>query len=241
MDEKKRKEEQILKNRKVLALIWRLLEIASGDKEADFKPYPWSNILKTLIPINPDRVAKLAANALVTENFDLSRFARHLLCEMISEHGHTVMASLGNVILDDNKYWRFYLGENRELIGSIPFEIIAEWINRNGVEAARRIARQLPVPYLDAGGEPQVPGLTEFIFKEFEDDEKVFREFCIGVHNFQMYSGDIAAQMEQEAEIAKKFLNHPLRRIREWAKYEIEDRLRHATMERQEAEEFGLH
>lgn len=45
--------------------------------------------------------------------------------------------------------------------------------------------------------------------------------------------------MEQEPEIAKNFLYYPLRRIREWAQQEIQDRLRHAAIERQEVEEFG--
>jgi hypothetical protein len=59
-----------------------------------------------------------------------------------------------------------------------------------------------------------------YILKEFESDDSTFSEFCAGVRSFQLYSGDIAKQYEQEAGMARLFLGHELRRVREWAQLE---------------------
>ena len=45
---------------------------------------------------------------------------------------------------------------------------------------------------------------------------------------------------KSEAEVAKKFLNHPLRRIREWAVDEIETAKRQADWWRREKEERDI-
>ena len=97
-----------------------------------------------------------------------------------------------------------------------------QWLTSSGVVGARRIVKQLSLPYLDENDQPVVPLLTEFVLSEFEGDEETFRKFCISSHKLQMYSGDIASHKNKEAEIARSFLNHPLRRVREWASYEIE-------------------
>jgi hypothetical protein len=55
-----------------------------------------------------------------------------------------------------------------------------------------------------------------------------------------MYYGDIAAQHEAEAAVARAFLDHPLRRIREWAEMEERSALESARREREEAEERDL-
>jgi len=65
--------------------------------------------------------------------------------------------------------------------------------------------------------------LTEHVLRKFGEDKRVFSEFVAGVHNLQTYVGDIADQHKREAELGKKFLNHPLRPIREWAQIEILD------------------
>jgi hypothetical protein len=85
-----------------------------------------------------------------------------------------------------------------------------------------------------------VPALTEFLLSTFEEDDRTFREFCAGVHSMQLYMGDIAAEHEREAEVARQFLDHPLRRIREWAVYEIEHAQGLARIERREEEEMRI-
>ncbi len=44
--------------------------------------------------------------------------------------------------------------------------------------------------------------------------------------------GDISKLKEDEAEVARKFLNHNLPRVRDWATYEINDSTRQAAQHR---------
>src|SRR5580700_1777373 len=109
------------------------------------------------------------------------------------------------------------------------------------VEAAgaRGLARHLQPPHLDREGRPIVPPLTAFVLDRFGDDEQVFEEFCAGTHSGQIYEGDIAAQHKREAEVARRFLAHPLRRVRDWALAEIASARGHAAVWRQFDEEMA--
>ena len=78
-------------------------------------------------------------------------------------------------------------------------------------------------------GQPVVPGLTSYVLERFGADEEVFQEFQEGTRNGKVYSGDIAGQYEQEAEVARKFLAHPLKPVRAWAAAEIEAARAHAA------------
>jgi len=150
------------------------------------------------------------------------------------------MQALGEVMLEEKTGWRFYIHSFKPLISSLPTEVVKHWVSGAGVEGARRLARHLPAPYLESGGRPVVPALTAWMFAEFDSEDRVFQEFSAGVHSFQVYSGDIAAQHEAEAAVARAFRDHPLRRIRQWA--EIEERLAldSARRVREEAEERDL-
>jgi hypothetical protein len=74
-----------------------------------------------------------------------------------------------------------------------------------------------------ADGTAVVPTLTEHVLTKFGEYKRVFNDFVAGVHDLQLYVGDIAGQKLQEGEIARKFLKYPLPRIQEWAQIEIMD------------------
>ncbi|RYZ17355.1 MAG: hypothetical protein EOO70_02160 [Myxococcaceae bacterium] len=132
-----------------------------------------------------------------------------------------IMSALGKVMLKGDRNQLFYIFKFTTLFESIKTSIATDWTNANGVEAARRLARHLPSPYLDGEGLPVVPELTRRVLSDFESDERTFQEFCAGTHSLELMVGDIAGQYDQYANVASKFLAHPLRRIREWAQYEI--------------------
>ena len=131
------------------------------------------------------------------------------------------MQRVGEAMLDEEYGWQFYAEKYRWLIQSIPFDAMKSWLHSTGAVGAQKIARGLPLPQLDENNKPIVARLTSFVLSEFESDERTFQEFCIGSHSLQPYVGDIASHKKREAEIAKKFLDYPLRRVREWAEYEI--------------------
>ena len=98
------------------------------------------------------------------------------------------------------------------------YRIKSEWRGWNGW--ASRGPKRLPgiwspPPHIDSDDHAVVPAFTEWLLTRFETDDRVFHEFAAGWDRFKVYSGDIAAEHEAEAAVARRFLNHPARRIRE--------------------------
>jgi len=228
----------ILEHSGVQSLVWRLMELTA--KDGGGESYWWALVLKTLAMYDTDRAVKIAALGLVGESLSHMEGCEKILITFAQRDPEIVMKRVGEVILDDRYGWHFYIHVYRALVQALPVQTVKKWIKKHGVEAARRLARHLPVPYVDSDGKAIVPPLTEFVLETFEDDDQTFREFCAGVHGLQLYSGDIAAQHEKEAEVARKFLDHPLRRVREWAQIELESSLREAEEWHQIDEEMGL-
>jgi hypothetical protein len=238
VDDKQRDTDRIVEHKRIRKLIWHLVELTAESAEGE--SHWWGSILKSLISVDPARVARIASIALVSDAYGHSDVAEEVLSQIASENPTICMEEIGKMILDTEKGWRFFVRKYTAIFQGLPEDVVAEWVRANGVEAARGVARHLPAPSLDAEGNPNVPHITEFVLREFEDDDRVFNEFCAGMHSFELYSGDIAAQHEEEARIAEKFLGHPLRRIREWAHLERENALHQAKQWRQRNEEFGL-
>jgi hypothetical protein len=139
-------------------------------------------------------------------------------------------------MLDEERAWNFFSAKFH-IFTSLPVDIVTNWLNTHGVEAARKIARHLPAPALDATGAPLLPPLTEFVLATFGDDERVFVEFLAGVHSLQTYMGDIASLHDHEALIASKFLTHPISAVRRWARIELEESRLQAERRRMRQEE----
>lgn len=115
---------------------------------------------------------------------------------------------------------QFFLRKFR-FISTIPFEVAQAWLERVGVVGARAIARHLEPPHVTTEGQAVVPDLTEYVLTHFEDDPRTFSEFVAGIHSFQGYRGSYSAARQKEADEAKAFLNHPSKRVREWARLEM--------------------
>ena len=83
-----------------------------------------------------------------------------------------------------------------------------------------------------------MPPLTEMLFRRFENDEESFQWFLMGRND-----GKIISQAEIDPARKRRemepFLTHELRRVREWAEYEILDEDRQAAWFREVDEEDG--
>lgn len=230
--------DSILKERKIKDLIFALLEATAQDIKV--KSYNWEQIIKSSAQFNLDKAVEIASLAILSINEQQKMGAELFLVDTAKSHPDLVMEKLGLIILDDEYKWNFAIGKYPSLIQNLPLNTMKQWLISVGVVGARRIARHLSLPSLDDNAQPFVPPLTEFVLSEFEDDDETFKKFCNGSHDFQMYSGDIALQKNKEAEIAKSFLNYPLRRIREWAKYEINSCQQRAKYWQQRDEETKI-
>jgi len=228
----------ILENERILPQVLSLLDMTTEDGAGN--SYLWAHTVTALAQRDVGQASQFAARGLVGEDWGQRRQCQQLLISLGQKHPEAVIKALGEVALDEKHGWHFHFDTYRDLVTSLPVENVISWIEEHGVEGARVLARHLPTPYVDSEGQAVVPPLTEFLLKRFEDDDRTFREFCAGVHSLQMYSGDIAAQHEKEAEIARRFLNHDLPRVREWAELEIRESLAQAKWWRQEHEELRI-
>lgn len=222
----------------VAQLAWRLL----GARPAGRPPASqwWRQIVAALGRAEPARAADLASALLVSDDLGAAEEAEAVLIDLGARTPSEVMEALGRVMLDTKSGWRFFVGEHRALVAAIPEDVVRNWIQRAGIEGARRIARHLPPPHVDASGAPVVPPLTLWVLEEFEADDRTFHEFCAGVNSLKVYSGDIAAQHEDEAALARRFLDHSSRRVREWAGLEERSALEDAKRARRWEEESDL-
>ncbi|WP_330205520.1 hypothetical protein [Cyanobacterium sp. Dongsha4] len=225
----------ILEQINIQNLIWQFLEATANYIKSE--EYNWEEILRNTAKFNLEKAVEIASLAILSKNNQQKMRAEQILVDLAKSHPDLVMEKIGQIILDDKYRWHFKIEKYRFLIQNLPLAAIKQWLNSVGVTGARRISKQLALPYLDNNNQPVVPELTEFVLSKFEDDEETFRNFCISSHNLQVYLGDTVAHKNKEAEIAKSFLNHQLRRIREWASYEIESSRRDANYWRQISEE----
>ncbi len=215
-------QQNVLEDQEIQNTIWDILD--SVTKNALAETYTWKKVLLCMSRIDADRVIQIACLALVGKAFSLKDEAQSILVEMSSSLPELVVMRVGATILDEKYRWNFAVEKYRYLIRSLPLEAMKNWLRSVGVLGARQIARQLELPYLDQNGELVLPELTEFVLSEFDNDEETFQKFCIGGHNMQVYVGDMVDHNHREIEIAREFLTHPLRRVREWAEYEISSR-----------------
>jgi hypothetical protein len=217
-------------------LAWKLAEAATRARSAE--AHWWSSVLEALSHSEPARGARIASSALA-DNFVLSQDAEKVLATIGRAEPKTVMKALGEAILDPKTGVYFFVGSHQGIINALPIDIVEKWLEEAGVEGARRIARHLPPPFIDSEGKAVVPPLTQFVLTRFEHDDRTFHEFCAGVQS-RSYVGDMAPEKENEAMVARKFSDHPLRRIREWAREEIDSATRQAAWWRQFDEELKI-
>ena len=164
--------------------------------------------------------------------------AINLLAAWAPVYPEEVMAAVGAVMLDPTTGVNFFISKF-PLFTALPLDTVSAWLEAVGVEGSRKIARHLPHPYLDAAGQPVVPELTAWVLSHFEDDDHTFSEFCAGVHSLQTYMGDIAGAHESEAQDARRFFIHDLRRIRQWARIEHASALQNAQLHREWEDEMN--
>jgi len=218
-------------------LIWDA--IVAAVKNPGGQTYWLTHVLRDVAPTNWPLAIRLACDALVSKNYEFEREAENLLAIWAPEQPEKVLSGIGALMLDEKVGWKFF-ASRLGIFHAIPANHVIRWLEGVGVKGARKLARHLPRPFVDASGAATVPPLTEFVLSHFEEDEPTFREFCAGTHSFQMYVGDIASQRESEAAAVRPFINHPLRRVREWARYENESGFREAAWHRERDDEMGI-
>jgi len=179
----------------------------------------WGLVIEELAKRDPTTAIALAAKGLGSANNQIQFHAEKTLADLGKDLPGAVTNTVGRALLaHDGVGWHFL--RLSALYRTLPIDAVKQWLDHAGVEGARALARHLPWPAIE-DGIPIVHALTEYVLGTFEDDEEVFTAFS-RAFVIRSYSGDIAEEHEKEAERRRPFLNHALRRIREWAKNEVD-------------------
>lgn len=217
------------------SLVWEALTAAT--EHPGRETYWWSQVLLAAAATDQGRATRLACQAATSDHFQLSDEGAKVVLQFATNYPEEVMNELGTLILSESVGWKFFL-RKYPFFTALSLDTVTRWLEREGVEAARRIARHLPGPSLDSEGNPILHALTEFVLSRFEEDDRTFREFCAGVHSLQLYAGSYASTRQKEADVAEKFFNHRLRRIREWARMEHDSALRDVQRDLEDEDEM---
>jgi hypothetical protein len=145
------------------------------------------------------------------------------------------MGVIGRALLDPDRRGIFGAAVYTGLFDAIGVNNVRRWVDTHGSEYLRWIARHFASPHVDDQGQVGVPPLTEWLFTNREDDQRAFEWFLMGRHSgAKVWTGDQTAETRAEME---PYLQHPLRRVREWAEYEIRSAEHEADWFRQRDEE----
>jgi hypothetical protein len=201
----------------------------------------WGRLLAELGQVEPEAAIRMAIQGLASEDPPVAREALDYLTGVAPQSPEIVMRHLGDALLAGATRWRLTFRRLQSLIQALPVETVLRWLHSHEAPAAVVLARHLPLPYIDDSGVPVVPELTAHVLEQFAGDEQVFREFCAAAHSGELSWGDLAERREREAETARRFLDHDLRRIREWAQHEIDQASRDTDWWRAQEEEMAAH
>ncbi|RCX19504.1 hypothetical protein DFR58_103251 [Anaerobacterium chartisolvens] len=195
------------------------------DKNCIFDDHYWNKVASML----PDTflIEKIDILTIALVNWELGLHllqddALESLIEVAKVRPNEVMQSLGLKINDVKYKDIFFISVFRRLFEAIGLDVVKRWIQSNGIEAGRAIARHIQSPEPTETIPDYIPPLTEWLLTEFENDDRFFREFCAGRHSFESFSGPASDRFKEIYKNVSPYLNHKLRRIREWAEYEID-------------------
>ncbi len=193
-------------------------------------PRKWAILLDLFATTRPSDAVQVALDVLTSPTsarVELEDSIVQSLCRVARSHPDLVMERLGECLLDKQKRAFFGVFHFRGLFEAIGLPPLQNWVLKHGSKLLRYIARHLPSPHLK-DGEPKVPAVTEWVLSQFQDDDVILKEFCHGRHAGEVMVGYAHERRSELERAVRPFLSHPLRRIREWAEWELKENERDA-------------
>jgi len=188
--------------------------------------YDWKIVGEMLIEKFPAELAQVLADAITNveaQRFQRRDYAEEAFRELASKYPSAAMEAIGRWVMDEKRGPIFCIWEFRGLFDAIGLETVRPWVRQHGAIAAVRIARHLNGPHVDDSGSAVVPPLADWLLTEFDKEDRVLSEFCMGRHSGVVRCGHARDHREEIERQVKPFLSHPRRWVQKWAKYELEE------------------
>lgn len=214
--------------------------LAANAPTQDGEAWRWAKVLAGYARLAPRQAAEIACRAMGERSLYLDRQATQVLSSLAEDDAQLVMNVFGDWLLDPERSISAKVRTYRGVVQALPSDVVVAWIG-DDVERARVIARHLPPPFLSKEGKPVVPDVLAHVLTAFESDDQTFGNFLAGVHGGGEGSfGNAEKRLLAEAEAARPFLTHQLRRVQEWADHEIRERQALARLSSEFHDEAGL-
>ena len=211
-------------------IIWAIAEAANDDAYID-----WREMLEILCQLDRRRSISLAFETLPSDA--LGNNAVAFILSQAKLEPKLCLEKFGGALLDHPVI--VFKSRIADLLQVVPVNESVRWLEQGGIERIRSCARFLGYPYVDQVGEVITPDLLSAIMEKYGEDRILQTEYALGPTGIRSWSGDIVSQHEEEAEKAKKLLQHPIYAVRRWAKDEFESaKARAASMRKMMSEEL---
>ncbi|GAA4458907.1 ATP-binding protein [Novipirellula rosea] len=198
-----------------------LNKLAGG--HVGYDAHKWMDVAESLVETHPETIAEFVLRLIVdrggratteTEQLDaiLAKCAAHVPSE--------VMQQLGKMLLSREQAAFFSLHRHEGLFESVGIDRLIQWLDDHGLNHLPDIASHLTSPSVDDAGNVQISSVLQWVFTEHEMNQEVFNGFLRGRSRVEVWWGDEKTKGVRER--MEPFLDHELRRVREWAAWEIE-------------------
>ena len=215
------------------ALIPPSLRLQTQSLQARIDPSNWGVLLRLNARTSPAEAADAAIRAITSmtpSRTFLEDTALEVLIDLSARDPKLVMDVVGHRMKDKEASPFFSICRLPGLFEAIGVNVVRQWLAENGSSYAKYIARHVASPFVE-DGRPMIPPLTEWLLKEYEASDAVFREFCMGRHAGIVRSGHAKDQRTALEASLQPFAGHPVRRIRDWVKFELDNNMQDAKLD----------
>ncbi len=212
--------EQVPSHLKEFCLLFMQLAVTSTAFKENYK---WSELARKLVDEYPVQIAKLILDmnhpSTVAIRFDMESLDP-ILVKAATLKPKELMDLLGDVLLNEETRMIFEIVRHEGVFEKIGQQVIEDWIAENGSDYMGNIASHLASPFVDQHGQVVVPTVLDWLFSIYEDDDEMFEGFLSGRHRLNVRVGNVEIAEVEHA--MKPFMEHPSRRVRDWALWEIQ-------------------
>jgi len=178
--------------------------------------HAWSTLLRQLFKVEPAASIRIAVAGGMLRSLRFDDEASKFLAEAAKTEGSRVVEELGRTLQATDDYIKLHFCNFERTVAAIPPADFRSWLEVDGRNGALAIAPHLPRPSFE-NDVPNVHPNTALVLDQYESDDEVFKAFESGISRIEMWGGSGEAKYLKDAEMARKYINHPLRRVREWA------------------------
>ena len=195
--------------------------------------WEWGQLSKAVQSHAPKAVCRLAIGHLLQSKTGLDESQNSFVVDCARAQPEEVMSAIGEALADKEQRWVFRALVFRELFDAIGVPVVSRYLDTHPDHAVF-IARHLASPSIDDKGTQSIPALTDWMMSRFGDDDKVWDEFMMGRHSFEVFA--VPEGYEATRKVASQFVSHPEQWVRKWATAEIDDMDRQIELHRREEE-----